>query len=154
MRWSISNLLIFVVFRSLITLQWHFEKGYWVKTRCHISLIYAGGGGGGQRWHWNMRKKTGIGAWFKCRRFEWKFYKLPKTCRHTRVDSLVAFYEFSITPSCHLHLICRSELAIAHQKGSPWQSLGEASRLHFWTIPRTATGERSNHNSESLAAHV
>ena len=42
-RWSILNLLIFVVFRSLVTLQWYFEKGYWVKTRCHISLIYAGG---------------------------------------------------------------------------------------------------------------
>ena len=40
-RWSISILLIFVGFRSLVTPQWHFEKGYWVKTRCRISLIYA-----------------------------------------------------------------------------------------------------------------
>ena len=28
-----------------------------------------------------------------CRRFVWKYYKLPKICRHTQVDSLMASYE-------------------------------------------------------------
>ena len=51
-RWSILILLIFDGSQSLVKSQWHFEKGYWVKTRCHISLIYAVG-------------KDGIGTWGK-----------------------------------------------------------------------------------------
>ena len=53
-RWSKLILLIFVGFWSLVSSQWHFEKGYWVKTRCRISLIYAVG-------------KDGFGAWGKDR---------------------------------------------------------------------------------------
>ena len=42
-RWSILILSFFVGFRSLVIPQRHFEKGYGVKTRCRISLIYAVG---------------------------------------------------------------------------------------------------------------
>ena len=45
-------LMIFVGFRSLVTPQRHFEKGYCVKTRCRISLIIA-------------VCKDGIGTWGK-----------------------------------------------------------------------------------------
>ena len=51
-RWSISILWIFVGFRSVVIPQWHFEKGNQVKTRWHVSLIYAKG-------------KDGVGAWGK-----------------------------------------------------------------------------------------
>ena len=102
MRWSVLILSIFVGIRSLVIPQRHFEKGYWVKTRCRNSLIYAVG-------------KDGIGSKGKrplllhSLRVAGSYesitnYRKPLVTH--KIDSLVAYYE-----SCKSEGSCPRPLA-------------------------------------------
>ena len=72
--WSISIMLIFIGFRSLVTSKWHFEKGNKIKTRCRdcwpmqCALMTSGHGKNGRCWRAVGIQDVGI-----------NYYKLSKT---------------------------------------------------------------------------
>ena len=76
LKWSIWILPICIGFESLVTSQWHFEKGISIKNRCCVSLAYAIClDDMGKTIVWGVVRVWGIGI---------KHYKLSKTCHHTQ----------------------------------------------------------------------
>ena len=97
MGWTILILSIVVGFRSLVIPQRHFEKGYWVKTRCRISLIYAVGKDGTGTWGKRpvLLHSLSVGGSYE----SIKNYRKPDVTH--KIDLLVASYDFcKIERSC------------------------------------------------------
>ena len=82
--------------------QRHFEKGYWVKTRCRISLVYALGKGGIGTWEKRpiLLHSLSVGGSYESIT---NYRKLVVT---HKIDSLVASYE-----SCKIEGSCPRSLA-------------------------------------------
>ena len=75
MGWAIWIMPIFIGFRSLVTSQWHFEKGNSIKTRCRVSLTYAVCMVDTEEWgndrYWPIVRVQEVVI---------KYYELSKTC--------------------------------------------------------------------------